>query len=94
MRMSTSTRLVLATAGTGLALAGIVFLVQAAWGAITLALGPLWASALIGALLISIGVILIVQTRKPKPVPPSPQAALVGAFLEGMKVGRAMMSRD
>ena len=94
MLMKAISRLVLAIAGTGLALAGFVFLVQASWGAIAIAFGPLWASALIGATLGSAGLLLFAKTRRPKPATPSPQAALVGAFLEGMKAGRATASRD
>ncbi len=95
MQLGIPTRLALAFAGAGLALTGAVLVIRAAWSGIALALGPIWASALLGALLATIGALLLATARraKRKPPPPSPQAALLGAFLEGLRAGRATGSR-
>lgn len=91
MQLSIPTRLAFALAGAGLAIAGTVFLVRAAWGALALSLGPVWASAITGAGLAALGAILVAVARasRRKVAPPPPQAAMLGAFLEGLRAGRA-----
>ena len=95
MQLGLPTRLALAVAGAGLALTGTVLVIRAAWGAVALALGPIWAFAILGGLLATGGAVLIAAARnsKRKPPPPSPQAARHGAFQEGLRAGRVTRSR-
>jgi hypothetical protein len=93
-RMRLSGRLALALAGAGLSVVGTVLLMQALWGALALALGPLWASAMVGALLALTGALCLVFARPPRPHTAEPastqQAELIATFLEGIRAGRSV----
>ena len=95
MPMSITTRLAFASAGAGLALAGTVLLVRAAWAGVALALGPVWASALIGAGLALLGALLVARARTAKRPQPTatPETAMFSAFFEGLRAGRATGAR-
>lgn len=95
MQMRTTSRLAFALAGAGLALTGAVLLIRAAWAGLALALGPIWASTLTGAALALIGALLLLAAQtshRPEPRV-SPEVAMLGAFFEGLRAGRASRSR-
>ncbi|HCQ67357.1 MAG TPA: hypothetical protein DIU07_20425 [Rhodobacteraceae bacterium] len=72
-----------------------MLVIRAAWSAVALTLGPIWASAILGALLAAFGAVLLAAARRSKriPPPPFPQAALLGAFFEFLRAGRVTGSR-
>lgn len=95
MQMKTTTRLAFVLTGAGLALTGTILMLRAGWGFIAVALSPIWASAILGGALVLTGLILALLARAShKPAPRvSPQAAMMGAFFEGLQAGRATRKR-
>jgi len=93
--MRITSRLALVFTGAGLGICGTVFLVRAAWEALAVTVGSLWASATIGGGLLFIGIVLICFARNARRRPPthSPQAAVVAAFLDGLRAGRETAAR-
>ena len=93
---SIATRLALALAGAGLAVAGTVLLLRAAWVGLSLALGPLWATVILGGALALVGALLLALAAR---VPRRRAATdddlivrIVTAFFGGLAAGRS--SRD
>lgn len=81
---------------------GIGFLTAAAWLAMALAFGAVFASVIVGLVLCGIGLVcLALAARRPvppsaalqPPVPAARQADLIAAFLGGMDTGKAMARR-
>ena len=96
MQMRTTSRLAFAVAGAGLTLAGAILLIHAGWAVLALAYGPIWATAIVGTALAGVGGLMILAARKShRPPPqPAPAAALLGAFFEGLRAGRATRGRS
>lgn len=95
-KRSIATRLALALAGAGLAVAGTVLLLRAAWVGLSLALGPLWATVILGGALALVGALLLALAAR---VPRRRAATdddlivrIVTAFFGGLAAGRS--SRD
>ncbi|MCB1350186.1 MAG: hypothetical protein KDK11_16675 [Maritimibacter sp.] len=93
---SIATRLALALAGAGLAVAGTVLLLRAAWVGLSLALGALWATVILGGALALIGALLLALAAR---VPRRRAATdddlivrIVTAFFGGLAAGQS--SRD
>ena len=96
MQMRTTSRLAFAVAGAGLTLAGAILLIHAGWAVLAVAYGPIWATTIVGGALAVIGGGLILAARKShRPPPqPAPEAAMLGAFFEGLRAGRATRARS
>lgn len=95
MQMRTTSRLAFAVAGAGLALAGAILLIHAGWAVLALAYGAIWATTIVGAALAGVGGLLILAARtahRPPPQP-APEVAMLGAFFEGLRAGRATRAR-
>lgn len=90
-------RLALAFAGAGLAVAGTVLLLRAAWLGLSFALGALWASVILGGALVLLGALLLALGARPsRPEPGGPDTTMIlrvlTAFFDGLAAGRS--SRD
>lgn len=90
--------LALALAGAGLVVSGLVLLLRAAWIAIALPLGPIWASSILGVALLVVGALVIAFTALAQRSSRSQSdndllAALVSAFLQGIAAGRSARRR-
>lgn len=77
-------------AGGALVTVGAAFLVSALWGILARAYGPELASAIIGGVLVGLGLIVMALRRAPPPPPPPPLPSqksalppLMDAFLLG-----------
>jgi len=86
-------RLALIVMGAGLGLCGLLLLLHAAWTAIAVALGAIWASALLGGALLLVGatVVFVVQRKRPAAAISDTDlvALLTKAFLQGLAAGRS-----
>lgn len=91
MNNSLLARLAFAFAGAGLAVAGTVLLVRAAWGALAIVLGPIWASAIVGFGLVLLGALGFALSHRRRPAPSN--SALFDAFFQGMRAGQAASGR-
>lgn len=90
----TATHLALALAGAGLVVSGVVLLLRAAWMALAVPVGPMWASVVLGSVLVLVGALVLALTPRSTP---RPEAApdddlivrLTTAFIEGLAAGRS-----
>jgi len=86
-------RLAVILMGAGLAISGLVLLLRAGWVAMALPLGPIWASVILGAVLLLIGAgsIALAMRRKRQPPRADPELIVLvtNAFLQGLAAGRA-----
>lgn len=89
----TAFRLAFALAGAGLAVAGLVLLLRAGWLALELAMGPVWASLILGGALLVLGALVLAlaqhRPRRPAEADGDLAAQLAGAFFQGLAAGRA-----
>ena len=93
MQSRLTTRLALATVGVSLIVAGAVLLTRAIWIALAVALGPVWAFAIVGAGLALLGVTgLALASRSRRRAPPT-RPALSEAFFQGLRAGQATAAR-
>lgn len=90
----TTIRLASALAGAGLVVGGVVLLLRAAWIALAAALAPMWASVILGSVLVLVGA-LVLALSAPRSTP-RPAASgddlivrLTTAFFEGLTAGRS-----
>ncbi|MCB1331080.1 MAG: hypothetical protein KDK28_17265 [Maritimibacter sp.] len=91
-----ASRLALGLTGAGLAVAGLVLLLRAAWLGLAAALGALWATLILGGALVLLGALLLALGTRPARSEPRPDTALIlqalTAFFDGLAAGRS--SRD
>lgn len=89
-------RLALGLTGAGLAVAGLALLLRAAWLGLSLALGALWATVILGGALVLTGALLLALGARPSRSEPGADTALIlqvlTAFFDGLTAGRS--SRD
>ena len=92
-----ATRLALALAGAGLAVSGVVLTLRAVWIAVSVALGPMWASAILGGVLLLIGALVLgLSTRSSRRPAASDDDLIVRittAFFQGLAAGRSEHDR-
>ena len=92
-----ATRLALALAGAGLAVSGVVLLLRAVWIAVAVPVGPMWASAILGGVLLLIGALaLALAARRSHRAETSDDELIVRittAFFQGLAAGRAGRDR-
>ncbi len=92
-----ATRLALALAGAGFAVSGVVLLLRAVWIAISVPLGPMWASAILGGVLLLIGALaLAFAARRSHGREASDDDLIVRittAFFRGLAAGRSERDR-
>jgi len=87
-------RLALVMTGAGLAAAGLVLLLRAAWIAIAVPLGPMWASVVMGGALLLVGALVVSVATRQAHRPAQPDTDLIvqatNAFLQGLAAGRSV----
>ena len=92
-----ATRLALALAGAGLAVSGIVLLLRAVWIAVAVPLGPMWASAILGGVLLLTGALALAMAgRRSHDREASDDDLIVRittAFFKGLAAGRSERDR-
>lgn len=92
-----TTRLALVLAGAGLAVTGMVLLLRAAWIAMALPLGAMWASAVLGGALLFVGALFVLLATMKSHKPEHSDADLIvlvtTAFLQGLTAGRSSRHR-
>ncbi len=92
-----TTRLALAVTGAGLAVSGLVLLLRAVWVVIALPLGAIWASTILGAVLLLVGVLALAlsqqNARRPEHTDADLIVTLTNAFLQGLVAGRSAQRR-
>lgn len=89
----TATHLALALAGAGFVVSGVVLLLRAAWMALAVPVGPMWASVILGSVLVLVGALVLALTPRSTPRPEAPDDDLIvrltTAFIEGLAAGRS-----
>lgn len=92
-----ATRLALAFAGAGLAVAGAVLLLRAAWLAMALPLGPIWTSVILGGALLATGAVVAAvalhRRRRPALLDSDLVVLVTTAFFQGLAAGRSVRER-
>ncbi len=93
-----SIRLALISMGAGLAVSGLVLLLRAAWMALALALGAMWASVVMGAGLMLVGALVVFLSlrhrRRRGPSDTELIALISEAFFDGLAAGRSVRHRS